>query len=79
MSPPRDDGFQAICRQLTGTPYIFHGYILDRHRGRIIWACAHRHTRRRGFSGSVFATECAARALTELLSIDERVTAVPRA
>jgi hypothetical protein len=54
----------ATHRQLTGMPYLHHGYVYEGNRA--IWSCTHHHGER-GRPGAVTAQACAERALRRLV------------
>jgi hypothetical protein len=56
----------ATHRQLTGTPYIHHAYVVDRMAGKVVAACSHRHGAR-DHRGGVTAQACAERMLAKWL------------
>lgn len=54
----------ATTRQLTGTPYIHHGYVYD--GNVVVRACNHQHGAR-GHEGAQKARACADRMLRQYL------------
>ena len=56
-------GLYATHRIFTGVP-ISRGYVMDRHSGRVIWACPHRHR----YGHAVQAQRCAERELSRMLA-----------
>ncbi len=55
----------AAERQLTGTPYIHHGYVC--YGNRVVRACTHRHGERSPHRGAIHAMICAQRMLRAFL------------
>ena len=61
---------QPMVRQLTGKPYVYHAYVVNRTTGKVVSSCHHNHTRRRRgwtwMTGAVFAKRCADRQLVAI-------------
>ncbi len=56
----------ATQRQLTGLPYLHHGYVYDRTTGKPVASCMHHHGERGGH-GAEKAQACAEKMLRRVL------------
>lgn len=67
--------FVPTIRQLTGAPFIHHGYVFDREQARIVKACSHRHGARDRM-GADKAQKCAERMTRQFVRAHERAEAM---